>query len=114
MFLLSAGSSTQRYISTTGDGVPADVLLRLQQENRRARFLRLNSGRKANRASPDDYDIYLSIPLNSGCGGSLRNKTAGSYRSGSDSGFLEKLTTGLFVSGSPCLDMVGASCLSFD
>src|SRR5208337_3760340 len=74
VLLLCARSTAQRNISTTGDGVPSDVLLCLQQEDRSSRLPCLNGGGQANGPGPDHHDIRLSIPLHASTrGSSFRN-----------------------------------------
>ena len=63
VFLLVAGAAAERQIAAGGDGVAADMVLRLDDDDRRAGLARDNRGRQAGRAGADDDDVGLAIPL---------------------------------------------------
>ena len=62
VFLLVAGAAAERQIAAGGDGVAADVVFRLDHDNRRAGFTGHDGGRKARRARADHHNIGLAIP----------------------------------------------------
>ena len=63
VFLLIAGAAAERQIAARGDGVAADMRLRLDDDDRGAGFARDNRGRHSGRARADDDDIGFAIPL---------------------------------------------------
>ncbi len=61
--LLVAGAAAERQIAAAGDGVAADVVLRLDQDDRRAGLARDDGRRQARGARADHHDVGLAIPL---------------------------------------------------
>ena len=63
VFLLVAGAAAERQVAARGDGVAADMRLRLDDDDRGAGFTRDDRGRHSGRARADDDNVGLAIPL---------------------------------------------------
>jgi hypothetical protein len=63
MLLLRAGAAAERHVATAGDGVAADMLLRLDHDDRRARLARDDRRRQARGAGADHHDIRFVGPV---------------------------------------------------
>ena len=63
VFLLIAGAAAERQVAARGDGMAADMRLRLDHDHRRAGLARHDGGRHAGRAGSDDDDIGFAIPF---------------------------------------------------
>ena len=63
VFLLVAGAAAERQIAARGDGVAADMVLCLDDDDRSAGLARDDRGRHPGRAGPDHDDIGLAIPI---------------------------------------------------
>ncbi len=63
VFLLHAGAAAERHIAAARDGVAADILLGLDENDRGSSFARHNGGRQARCARTDDHDVCRVLPF---------------------------------------------------
>ena len=63
-FLLIAGAAAERHVAAAADRVPAGVILRFDENDRRAAFARHDGGGKSRGARADDDDVGLAVPMN--------------------------------------------------
>ena len=63
VFFLVAGAAAERQIAARGDGVAADMVFRLDDDDRAACFARDDRGRQAGGAGADDDDVGLAMPM---------------------------------------------------
>ena len=85
VFLLRAGAAAERNVAAAADGVAADMLLRLDDDHRRAGLARDDRRREAHGAGADHHDVCLPAPSGRGMRGPGRGKawrgeTAGGHR----------------------------------